>query len=185
MPKVLAGAACLAILVAGIATMPKEITPTTTSTQMSDPPWSPPPSPPSTTELTVEVPMSAAVSPAPSSTSPPPVSTPVETATSRIPADAPIGHAPPPVAVQPPAPVVAGGIWGCIIRHESGGDPTAVNRSSGASGLVQFMDSTWHAMGMAGKASQYAAAVQLAVAARLQAIAGWYPWRGDGCTPVG
>ena len=31
----------------------------------------------------------------------------------------------------------------CIIRHESGGDPRAVNRRSGASGLGQFLPSTW------------------------------------------
>lgn len=31
----------------------------------------------------------------------------------------------------------------CIIRRESGGNPNAVNRSSGASGLGQFLASTW------------------------------------------
>src|SRR4029434_1451859 len=31
----------------------------------------------------------------------------------------------------------------CLIRYESGGNPYAVNRSSGASGLLQFLPSTW------------------------------------------
>lgn len=32
----------------------------------------------------------------------------------------------------------------CIIRHESGGNPYAKNRSSTASGLYQFLTSTFH-----------------------------------------
>ena len=72
-------------------------------------------------------------------------------------------------------------MWACIIRRESGGNPTAVNRSSGASGLYQFMDSTWHSVtGLPGKASQYSPAVQTAAALKLQAEAGWSPW-GGGC----
>lgn len=31
----------------------------------------------------------------------------------------------------------------CVIQHESHGNPNAVNRSSGASGLGQFLPSTW------------------------------------------
>jgi hypothetical protein len=31
----------------------------------------------------------------------------------------------------------------CLIRYESGGNPNAVNRSSGAAGLAQFLLSTW------------------------------------------
>jgi len=31
----------------------------------------------------------------------------------------------------------------CLIRYESGGNPNAVNRSSGAAGLLQFLPSTW------------------------------------------
>jgi murein DD-endopeptidase MepM/ murein hydrolase activator NlpD len=86
------------------------------------------------------------------------------------------------VATAPTAaPVASGGMWACIIRRESGGNPTAVNRSSGASGLYQFMDSTWHSVtGLPGKASQYSAAVQTAAALKLQAQAGWAPW-GGGC----
>ena len=47
--------------------------------------------------------------------------------------------APPPPAV--PARVVA--LAECIIQRESRGNPNAVNRSSGASGLGQFLPSTW------------------------------------------
>ena len=75
----------------------------------------------------------------------------------------------------------AGPVWECIVAHESGGNPRAVNPRSGASGLVQFMPATWHAMGMTGEASDYPPSVQMAVAYRLQARAGWAPWRGDGC----
>jgi hypothetical protein len=31
----------------------------------------------------------------------------------------------------------------CLVRYESGGNPNAVNRSSGAAGLLQFLPSTW------------------------------------------
>lgn len=90
----------------------------------------------------------------------------------------------PPTTV-PVAVVPASGIWACIIRHESGGNPKAVNRSSGASGILQFLPSTWHAMGMSGEAADYPASVQMTVGYRLQAQQGWRPWVGDGCTPLG
>lgn len=47
---------------------------------------------------------------------------------------------PPPVLVTTPA---SSALAECIIRAESRGDPNAVNRSSGASGLGQFLHSTW------------------------------------------
>lgn len=31
----------------------------------------------------------------------------------------------------------------CLVRHESGFDPTAQNPNSSAGGLFQFIDSTW------------------------------------------
>lgn len=82
---------------------------------------------------------------------------------------------------SPPTPAPRGGTWACIVAHESGGNPTAENSKSGASGLVGFLDSTWHSMGMSGEAADYPGSVQMAVAYRLQARAGWSPWRGDGC----
>ena len=99
---------------------------------------------------------------------------------------------------QAPAPVVASpapaptddvhAIFECIIRHESGGDPAAVNSSSGAGGLFQFLPSSWLAYG----GGQFAALPNLAtadqqwqIALAAQAQSYWYPWVGTGCTPVG
>lgn len=72
--------------------------------------------------------------------------------------------------------------WACIIARESGGNPKAYNRSSGASGLVQFMPRTWHSVtGLPGNAGDYPVEVQMAAAYKLQAEVGWSPWSGDGC----
>src|SRR5262245_27775004 len=50
----------------------------------------------------------------------------------------PIQHASQAVApAQPPGAAVSARIE-CIVRYESGGNPNAYNRSSGASGLLQF-----------------------------------------------
>ena len=79
-------------------------------------------------------------------------------------------------------------IWACIIEHESGGNPSAVNSSSGAGGLYQFLVSSWLGYGggqYAPTAEQATPAEQTAIAYRAQAVSGWWPWRGDRCTPVG
>lgn len=90
---------------------------------------------------------------------------------------------------SPPTPSGAaeapGAIWACIIRHESGGDPRAVNPLSGAGGLYQFMPSTWQANGGAGLPEDASPATQTAMAEKVEAQQGWGPWKGDGCTPVG
>jgi hypothetical protein len=85
-----------------------------------------------------------------------------------------------------------GAIWACIIQHESGGDPTAYNGSSGAAGLYQFELGTWLSSsiiaitgGYPGGASTAPASVQTAAAESYQAQNGWGAWRGDGCTPLG
>lgn len=108
--------------------------------------------------------------------------------------------APPPVVTTttvPPAPVVVTpappvgdnqSIWDCIISHESGGNPAAVNPSSGAGGLFQFLPSSWLAYGggqFAALPEQATVAQQWQIAIAAQAQSGWYPWVGDGCTPVG
>lgn len=66
-----------------------------------------------------------------------------------------------------------------IKRCESGGNYRAVNRSSGASGAYQFLDSTWRAMpesrGYA-KASYAPAWLQDQAARRLYARYGIRPW---------
>jgi len=93
-----------------------------------------------------------------------------------------------PVAVQSAPASSDQAIWDCIISHESGGDPTVVNPSSGAGGLFQFLPSSWLAYG----GGQFAPLPNLAtadqqwvIARAAQAQSYWYPWVGDGCTPVG
>lgn len=79
-------------------------------------------------------------------------------------------------------------IWACIIQHESGGDPTAQNAHSTASGLFQFLDTTWISNGggvYGPRAMDATAAEQWVIAEATEARDGWSPWRGDGCTPVG
>lgn len=111
--------------------------------------------------------------------------TPVTTTTLPTPViSAPVVAAP----VVPTSPESNSAIWDCIIAHESGGNPAAVNPSSGAGGLFQFLPSSWIAYG----GGQYAplpeeasASAQWSVAETAQSQSGWYPWVGDGCTPVG
>jgi LysM repeat protein len=74
----------------------------------------------------------------------------------------------------------------CVIQAESGGNPTAVNPSSGAGGLFQFLPSTWASLGYAsaypGGAQTAPAGVQEAAFAKLYAEAGTSPWAPyDGC----
>jgi hypothetical protein len=102
---------------------------------------------------------------------------------------------PPPTRVEPP-PVAreAGpcGGWGDLIAAyfpgeegtacrvmmcESGGNPTIHNRSSTASGLWQFLDSTWESTtGTPGPAANYSAETQTAAAAKLRQSSGWGQW---------
>jgi LysM repeat protein len=74
----------------------------------------------------------------------------------------------------------------CVISRESGGNPHAVNPTSGAGGLYQFLPSTWAALGYAsafpGGAQTAPVSVQRAAFAKLYAEAGASPWRPyDGC----
>lgn len=105
---------------------------------------------------------------------------------------APAPTAPPqtaPPVTQPPAPVVAavsGACGGglppcCVMLRESGGNPTAVNASSGASGKWQFMPDTWQGYGGYASAAQAPESVQDARAAQIWAGgAGAGHW-GGGC----
>lgn len=84
------------------------------------------------------------------------------------------------------ASTASGPVWSCIIAHESGGNPSIYNESgSGASGLYQIMPGTWGGYDGYANAADAPASVQTARAEQLQAEAGWSPWAGDGCTPVG
>jgi hypothetical protein len=68
----------------------------------------------------------------------------------------------------------------CVAERESNLDPLAVNAASGASGLFQFIPSTWASLSeLAGwdGASVFDARANAAVAAWTVARYGWHPWR--------
>jgi len=78
------------------------------------------------------------------------------------------------------------GFEACVIAHESGGNPSAVNPTSGAGGLYQFLPSTWAKLGYAGQypggAQTAPVSVQRAAFEQLYAEAGTAPWAPyDGC----
>ena len=100
---------------------------------------------------------------------------------------------PPVVRAAAPAPSGNCGGWeGAITAHfpgeqvakacrvmmcESGGNPRAQNSRSSASGLFQFLNSTWEsATGTPAPASAYSPDVQVAAAAKLWRSSGWRPW---------
>ena len=75
------------------------------------------------------------------------------------PAPAPAPAAAAPAAQSAPAPAAAapaqstgsysassGSFQNCVVQAESGGNPSAVNASTGAGGLYGFMPSTWQAL---------------------------------------
>jgi LysM repeat protein len=75
----------------------------------------------------------------------------------------------------------SGGYQSCVISHESGGNPRAVNASSGAGGLYQFLPSTWAGLGYSGLPQDASVAQQTAAFNTLYAEAGMAPWETDGC----
>jgi hypothetical protein len=71
----------------------------------------------------------------------------------------------------------------CVITAESGGNPSAVNASSGAGGLYGFLPSTWAALGFPGLPEDASVATQNAAFAKEYAEAGTAPWSSyDGCS---
>jgi hypothetical protein len=58
-----------------------------------------------------------------------------------------------------------------VIDRESGGDPSAANPASSASGLLQLMSVHW-----AGKFSPFVARPNLAYGLKLWRGSGWSPW---------
>ena len=93
-------------------------------------------------------------------------------------------------AAAAPAPAASytggSGFQACVIRAESGGNPRAVNPSSGAGGLYQFLPSTWAGLGYAaaypGGAQTAPVSVQNAAFWKLYGEAGTSPWAPyDGC----
>jgi resuscitation-promoting factor RpfC len=70
----------------------------------------------------------------------------------------------------------------CVIARESGGNPSAVNPSSGAGGLYGFLPSTWQALGFPGLPENASVTTQNAAFAKEYAQSGsaaWAPY--DGC----
>lgn len=68
----------------------------------------------------------------------------------------------------------------CVAERESNFDPLAVNASTDAAGVFQFIPSTWASLSrLAGRsgASVYDARSNIAVAAWTVAHFGWHPWR--------
>jgi hypothetical protein len=95
--------------------------------------------------------------------------------------------APPAVVAAPAAPAAPlniTGVWACIMRLESGGNPHAVNPSSGAGGLFQFLPSTWASLGGTGRPQDASPALQFAMAQKLQARSGWGQWVTHGACGV-
>jgi resuscitation-promoting factor RpfC len=91
-------------------------------------------------------------------------------------------------ATEAPAPAAAsysgapGSFQSCVIQAESGGNASAVNPSSGAGGLYQFLPSTWQALGFSGLPQDASVAEQNAAFAKEYAESGtsaWGPY--DGC----
>ena len=74
------------------------------------------------------------------------------------------------------------GYQACVIAAESGGNPSAVNPSSGAGGLYQFLPSTWAALGHSGLPQNASVAEQNQAFQQEYAQSGtsaWSPY--DGC----
>ena len=74
------------------------------------------------------------------------------------------------------------GFQACVIARESGGNPSAVNPTSGAGGLYQFLPSTWAALGHSGLPENASVAEQNQAFAQEYAQSGtsaWAPY--DGC----
>jgi len=78
--------------------------------------------------------------------------------------------------------VSSGGVAGCIISRESGGNPRAVNPYSGAGGLFQFLPSTWRSLGFGGLPEDASPATQWAAFDKEVALSGYSAWAPyDGC----
>ena len=110
-------------------------------------------------------------------------------AATPAPPPAPVSAAPsaaPAAVTSPSSTATYGGASGsyqaCVIAAESGGNPSAVNPSSGAGGLYQFLPSTWAALGHSGLPQNASVAEQNQAFQQQYAQSGtsaWSPY--DGC----
>ncbi len=117
--------------------------------------------------------------PAPAPAAPQPVA---DAVTSTAPA---ASTAAAPAAAQPATASyngAPGSFQSCVIQRESGGSAGAVNASSGAGGLYQFLPSTWHALGYSGLPQNAPVSEQNAAFAKEYAQSGGSAWSAyDGC----
>lgn len=94
-------------------------------------------------------------------------------------------HSAPVAAPAPPTTVSTSGMSAfeaCVISRESGGNPRAVNPSSGAGGLFQFLPSTWAGMGFPGLPEDAPVWMQYEAFDKAYAESGTSPWAPyDGC----
>jgi LysM repeat protein len=75
-----------------------------------------------------------------------------------------------------------GGFQSCVISRESGGNARAVNPSSGAGGLYQFLPSTWASLGYSGLPEDAPVWEQNEAFQKAYAESGTSPWGPyDGC----
>jgi hypothetical protein len=74
----------------------------------------------------------------------------------------------------------SGGCQAHIIADESGGNARAVNPSSGAGGLYQFLPSTWHALGHSGLPENASVAEQNQAYYQQVAQSGYSAWAASG-----
>lgn len=72
------------------------------------------------------------------------------------------------------------GFLACVAFRESRDNPSAVNPSSGAGGLFQFLPSTWANLGEPGLPENAPVGVQIAAAEKLLSMEGTSPWAGGG-----
>ena len=110
-------------------------------------------------------------------------------ALAAIPAAAPALPVAAPTTVTQPAATAtvtysgaSGSYQACVIAAESGGNPSAVNPTSGAGGLYQFLPSTWAALGHSGLPQNASVAEQNQAFQQEYAQSGgsaWSPY--DGC----
>jgi hypothetical protein len=105
---------------------------------------------------------------------PPPVPAPV--------AAAAVSASPPPSAAAASTGIYSGSSY-CqahIIADESGGNPGAVNPTSGAGGLYQFLPSTWAALGHSGLPQNASVAEQNQAYYQQVALSGYSAWAASG-----
>lgn len=82
---------------------------------------------------------------------------------------------------SPPSTTAASGFQACVISRESGGNASAVNPTSGAGGLYQFLPSTWAGLGLPGLPQNAPVAEQTQAFWQLYNAQGSAPWSSDGC----